>query len=710
MIRKCWPGLLIALFALLLRLHQIDWGLPDWFEEAVSVKRAWGMWTWGEDGFDFNPHFFIYPSLYFYLQFAVQAIVRATGWALRIYPTADSFHAAYYLNSDLFLLAGRTLTALLGSATVWIAFSIGRRLAGMPAAILGALFLALNAVHLEKCRFVEVDVAMTFFAALSFLFLVKYLDDGRHRNVFLAAGAIGLAAATKYPGAILLINIPVALLLRRDRSFIRIVVMSGLVAVLLFVIAAPYVLLDFETFRNDFAGQTYHMKMGHFGREAEGLGGAWRHFTAGFGAPLFLLAFAGAIAAFVAREKERLLVPFPMLLFALLAVSRMQDPHYPLPAIPPIALLGAIGLTRLLPTALPARKLVLGAAAILLLWPPGGKILDLHEKLAAPDTRRLARIWIESNIEPGALIVAEPHGPQLSSVLRLERFAEAPEFRAIRRQLLDTFASRPAYHVSTIPSYDISWWRSARFYQFDPYQWVDFIVISSSIRDRYREDPERFPVQNRYYDEVGRRFRLIRSFEPAGGLGPTIEVYGRIAGPTGIPDFHLDRAGTDDEIYQTFLLKQGTYYEKVGRYEPAAAIYRALIELTPESADPWIQLGTLLGKTKGPGAGIPFLEQAVAIDRSDRRARRNLAVLLSRAGEIERGARLFEELLQEDDRDGEIHLAYASSLLALGEQDRAVRHFERFLALAPDHPRAGDIQQNLKMLELAPGGPADSPR
>ena len=46
-------------FAALLRLLGIGWGLPDIFEEATLLVRAWTMWGWGTgQPIDLNPHFF----------------------------------------------------------------------------------------------------------------------------------------------------------------------------------------------------------------------------------------------------------------------------------------------------------------------------------------------------------------------------------------------------------------------------------------------------------------------------------------------------------------------------------------------------------------------------------------------------------------------------------------------------------------------------
>ena len=65
----------------LLRFTYLDYGLPELMEEATPVRQAWEMWNWDGAGFDFNPHFFNYPSFYFYLQWVAQAAYYLLGSA-----------------------------------------------------------------------------------------------------------------------------------------------------------------------------------------------------------------------------------------------------------------------------------------------------------------------------------------------------------------------------------------------------------------------------------------------------------------------------------------------------------------------------------------------------------------------------------------------------------------------------------------------------
>src|SRR5262249_46936272 len=126
----------LAAFALALRLYRLDWGLPGIFEEATPFWKAWDIWGWGPSRhFDLNPHFFTYPSLVVYLQMLGQALLYlALGLTGRIHSALD-FRILYELDKTPFIIAGRSITAILGAATVMPVYALAWRAGGRAAAI-----------------------------------------------------------------------------------------------------------------------------------------------------------------------------------------------------------------------------------------------------------------------------------------------------------------------------------------------------------------------------------------------------------------------------------------------------------------------------------------------------------------------------------------------------------------------------------------------
>ncbi len=694
-----WPGLAVLLVAMLLRFLHLDWGLPDCYEEAISLQKAWGFWNWGEEGFDFNPHFFNYPTLYFYMQFGVQLFLRTFGIVSGSMPDADAFRVAYEMKPEVFILAGRTLSALLGSATVYLLYLAARSVGGDRIAIPASLFLAFHTVHLEKSRFLEVDVPATFFGMASLYFLVRFLKGSRRLDLIGAGAAVGLAASIKYPALLLLVNLPVAVWLL-GRPFRLLPLLAGCAAaVAFFLLGSPYILLDPAAFLRDFGFESYHMRVGHSGSVGGGLAGALTIFSGGFGVALFAAGVAGTILAIMGFEKKYLLfVPAPLLYFTLLSASRMQAPHYPLPALPSIALLAAFALTHLFGKTVAGKgRWLVPCMVILVLVRPGWKSVNQIRRLGEGDSRTAAREWVEANVREGALILLEPHGPQLQSMALIRAYEEDRSYRPIREALMQSI-DRPAYHTATLPIYSVEMHRSERYYHQEIYHWFDLFIISSDIKERYRSDRETYGIQNEFYDDLEEKSRLVRRVHPEKGTGPTIEIYQRKReGPT-VPRFTLDRAGARSEPYLNFIRAVAAAYEETGKTVPAMALYRALLELQPDDAKTLAQVGTLVGEREGVEAGLRLLRRSVELDPTDSTSRMNLAVLLCQGGRLTEGIPLLEDLLEEDPDNADLHGNLGSAFVSIGRPHRAIDHFNRFLELAPGHPSASEIRHLLGQL------------
>jgi hypothetical protein len=94
--KETWALLTVLALAAILRGVGIEWGLPEVYEEATPLREAWDMWGWGDErGFDLNPHFFNYPSLFISLQFVVQAVLYAILRPLGFVSGAAEFQLLY---------------------------------------------------------------------------------------------------------------------------------------------------------------------------------------------------------------------------------------------------------------------------------------------------------------------------------------------------------------------------------------------------------------------------------------------------------------------------------------------------------------------------------------------------------------------------------------------------------------------------------------
>ncbi len=404
--------LLLAL-CLVLRLWGIKQGLPYSYnaDEATHfVPRAIGFF-----GHDLNPHYFLNPPGYSYLLYIVFEL-----W----FGSADAVRHLYTSDPTSVLVLARVVAAVLGTMAVLLIYLAGRRLFGRDVGLVAAAVLGLGFLPVFYSHLALNDVPTLAPIGLALYGIAGVLRRGRTRDYALGGLGIGLAAATKYTGGVMLICLLFAALCdgaedSPPRAGLRLL-LAGLIAVAAFVIANPYALLDPHSF---FAGLGQQaslsagpdpVKLGT--RAGNGLGYYLWTLTWGLGWVPSLAAIGGAALLLVRRRIGLALVILPALVFFLIYMGgqpryfgRWVMPIFPLVAL--VAAYGAVELIRgLRGRRLPAPLLV-GVAAILLLGQSA--VADVHDDsvLSRPDTRNLTRAWMVAHVPAGSKVVIEPLVP-----------------------------------------------------------------------------------------------------------------------------------------------------------------------------------------------------------------------------------------------------------------------------------------------------------
>lgn len=245
----------IFLFTLLLRLIVIEHSFPSIIhpDEPTVVRGALRV------RFYSNPMHFDWPHLFIYLNFFVYMVFAKLRDILTMVGLKETVSAMFPLvwNDDLiFYLITRIFAAFLGALTVFPVYLTAKKLFNERAAILSAFVMALLPFHIWHSQYSLIDVPMTFFLAISMFFSTLILSSNRTRYYILAGLFVGLAASTKYNGGLAALMVVTAHLLRvyvnREKLFeltgIKNLLLSGMFAVLGFLIGTPYALLDFDTF------------------------------------------------------------------------------------------------------------------------------------------------------------------------------------------------------------------------------------------------------------------------------------------------------------------------------------------------------------------------------------------------------------------------------------------------------------------------------
>jgi Dolichyl-phosphate-mannose-protein mannosyltransferase len=401
----------LLLLTFLLRLWGIKQGLPYSYnvDEATHfVPRAVAFF-----GHDLNPRYFLNPPAYSYLLHIVLEL-----W----FGSSDAVSRAYASDPTSVFVVARVVAAVLGTVAVWLTYLAGARFFNrnvglMAAAMFGLAFLPIFYSHLALN-----DVPTLAPVALSLYGTACVMRRGRWRDYMITGVGIGLAAATKYTGGITLLCFAAAFVSDGAGGQFwvaarRFAAALG-VALLAFVIANPYSVLDYSSFH---AGVTQQaslaagldpVKLGT--RPGSGSSYYLWTFTWGLGWGATLGAIGGALLLLARRRwaLAMVLIPAPIAFVIFMGHQQRYFGRWLMPVFPIVAILGAFAAVELIRWLIRTRRvpapLAAGLVSVLVL--AQGFIAAVHDDavLSRPDTRNLARAWMVANVPAGSKVVIEP--------------------------------------------------------------------------------------------------------------------------------------------------------------------------------------------------------------------------------------------------------------------------------------------------------------
>ena len=605
----------IFLFAFALRVYGVHGSLPyvGHPDEPKLIDSATHIVKSG----NLNPHLYIWPSLYIYLEALVIRAHLVWGTLRGYYAGPQSLPDV----SHIFSLAtgvyvwARTLTAAIGAATAALLYVVGREMfnGSRRVGVVAALMFAISPLHVEYSHFALTDVPLGL-VGLTVLWasyrLSRVRDDGR--DLFwwsaLCGLLVGIAAGTKYNGLYIIIVPLIAWVMRWRRSggSIRTLITPGsarslgaiaLSAVLGFVLCEPYVLLDLPSFYNGF---TFQVGAYEPAKNLEEVAASIRrHLTdlsANDGYFLGPAALGAAVLLFnpPVRNRAWLLIVFPI--FYLLAMSRFSLTYVRnlIITLPFLAIMGgyamdlaATQVVSMLRTTLPSlpqesnrrfwgttRWLAVAGLMSLFAVQPLTVSINYSRYQADPESRNLAWNWMQERMRVGDRFAAELHPWQTE---------DWPDVLAFDVENPDT-----AVPLTTEPPE----WYARRGY--------NMVVLNSNYRDAQRD-----PAAWAQYLKLP----IVKEFagDKEGGKGPTITVRATFPGSPNPPTQRLDGTELEDfaalagydlaPITNTGVLLDPGETLHTGTFKPGEAVglnlyYRALRDGKP--TDPnwqvWIHL------------------------------------------------------------------------------------------------------------------------
>jgi hypothetical protein len=380
----------------------------------------------------------------------------------------------------------------------------------------------------------------------------------------------GLAASTVYHAGFVLVSVIVAHALSwrdsadrpRPALFDARILGAVVASVVTFVLGTPFAVLDWRTFVTEL-GSTATVYGGGFWEQ-----GAVYPITSlltTMGRPIGLAAVLGlGYACLRLRPIDIILVSQPLFLVAFLMLFPTKEAHHMLIALPALSLLGALFLVDIASWCIRwprARTAAVTLATIVLVAGPARQCLAISLRLSQPDTRSMAKKWVEENIPPGSQLVMDSGKYYLDSFgppLRLSRWSVEQQIQRATpldgelmarrdgsrrmgyageaeyfRQQLRTMTHASGYDVVRI-LHDVGS-PSADVLLFDEYveQGIDFAILSSYGSNQYvpgsetaLRHPSKAAKYRKLYAAIEGHARLLREFKPSAEInGPILRIF-----------------------------------------------------------------------------------------------------------------------------------------------------------------------------------------
>lgn len=486
---------LVLLAGAALRFYGLNFGLPDNYhpDEVPKVNAIMRMVQSGT----LNPEYFLHPSLLLYSSYALNQLFHIFGMSGEFRDTA--------------FLAGRTVSAIAGTLSIYFVFIIGRRLYSNLTGVLAAGFLAVFPLHVTCSRYMKEDALLVCIVLLAVVAMLKAVKEDRIFCLYISGLLAGVSASTKYSG---LLSGAIVILapwlrsgeLRPDVRFLLHAVGAVLLMPIGFLIFTPYSLITYQKFLKDFRMESRHMERGHT-IPIDAWSQFWMyHFSRSIvpGVSLFatFIGFVGAGVLLWRRRVEDLFILSLFLLFYLpsewvKAKPAPQAERYILPCIPVLAIFVAECFVVLWHSRL---KRVVPLLLLLALGFPLYRSMTLAGEIKQ-DTRIKMAKWMSENIPKGSKVYLDwkPYTPRFSE----DQFQVTYIPRAEILQKLD------------LQSLKLSG--------------QDYLVLSSLFYERYFTQPHADAALRHQIRSVFEKVPVVKEIAPVYGTygfhNPTLTVF-----------------------------------------------------------------------------------------------------------------------------------------------------------------------------------------
>ena len=563
---RALPWLFIAALALGLRLYGLRFGLPAVYNpDEVAIMSRTLAFAKG----DLNPHNFLYPSFYFYALFAWEGLTAVLAVATRALDSLPAFQREFFLDPTRVFVAGRLLTALLGTATVIATGFLGARIGAAFLGPIAAILLAVAPLHVLNSHYVKHDVPVTLLIVLAYVAYERLWsrppEAGSHRRaerhakvdprrfqpppsgealrqtrrrlggggqaevpLLVAATITGAAFSTHYYAIFLAVPLAwsAARHARGPADAVRRIALAAAISAVVFFLLSPFLLVEPGTAWRDIRANreiVVNRAVGDFGYAAGLARYGQMLLLDSVGLPTAILALVG-VAVSARRDARRTLwllaFPAPFLLFI---ASTYPATRYLVPLAPFLALFAAFALVELRQTRFGFVGTVLLVAAF---GVAAAGSVRAGGFIRQADTRTLARQFIEARVPAGTTILSQPYSVPIESTAAALREAVERSGRVMptktQLQIVRDPYPAPAYRVLLMGQgldADKLYVPLDQLGGSDPLAALRREHVAFVVLKRYNDpDPATLPFLAALARE-GRRIAVFSPYRDAGGTG-----------------------------------------------------------------------------------------------------------------------------------------------------------------------------------------------
>jgi len=319
----------------------------------------------------------------------------------------QDFFFQYISNPKMIFLIAHFVVIFFSAASIVLTYSIGKKIFNNKVGLIASLLFSLSFINIQMSSLIKEDTLALSMLLLGCYFAVNILmsDRGPVKLWFILAGFfMGLAAATKYTFIIGFIFIIAVYFLKNiKRSYIFYPIMS---LVFGFLCGNPFIIKESSSFIRGFSSlgpQFYSASL------VDNFNQIVFYYWAYFGVIFCLCILFGTVFALIKDTRKAIFIlSYPAILIIVFLNFSILG-YYILPTVPFFSIIAAYLIYNSLKFIKNNlfRNLCCILLSVAVICPSFVNGLKFKTIITAPDSRALAKAWIENNIEKDTVVLIE---------------------------------------------------------------------------------------------------------------------------------------------------------------------------------------------------------------------------------------------------------------------------------------------------------------